>query len=93
VTTTDTIAVGVEIGVSSLLALAVDDCGRVVRRAQRKIPDEGVTSTHTGVLTIRHACARRLSPAQAEKIRVELSVLGGDAVALGAARLAMTAGR
>jgi glucokinase len=38
--------------------------------------------------SIRFECSRRLRPAQAERLRVVLSPLGGDAVAIGAARLA-----
>jgi glucokinase len=42
---------------------------------------------------IRVECSRRLSPAQAERIKIVLSTLGPDAVAIGAARLAALAGR
>jgi glucokinase len=37
---------------------------------------------------IRLECARRLSPAQSERVRIVLSTLGADAVAIGAARAA-----
>ncbi len=37
---------------------------------------------------IRMECSRRLSPAQAEHVRIVLSTLGSDAVAIGAARMA-----
>jgi predicted NBD/HSP70 family sugar kinase len=37
---------------------------------------------------IRMECSRRLSPAQAERVRIVLSTLGSDAVAIGAARMA-----
>jgi predicted NBD/HSP70 family sugar kinase len=38
--------------------------------------------------SIRMECSRRLSPAQAERVRIVLSALGSDAVAIGAARMA-----
>jgi glucokinase len=38
--------------------------------------------------SIRMGCQRRLSPAQAERLRIVLSPLGVDAAAIGAARLA-----
>ncbi|MGH9312290.1 MAG: ROK family protein, partial [Vicinamibacterales bacterium] len=37
---------------------------------------------------VRLECARRLSPALAERLRIEISPLGPDAAAIGAARLA-----
>jgi glucokinase len=37
---------------------------------------------------VRLECARRLSPALAERLRIEVSPLGSDAAAIGAARLA-----
>jgi len=37
---------------------------------------------------IRMECSRRLRPAQAERVRIVLSTLGADAVAIGAARAA-----
>ena len=37
---------------------------------------------------IRTECGRRLRPAQAERVRIEISTLGADAVAIGAARAA-----
>jgi glucokinase len=40
---------------------------------------------------VRQECGRRLPPGAMDFLRVEFSVLGEDAVALGAARLAMTA--
>ena len=40
---------------------------------------------------VRHECARRLPPEAMNDLRVEFSMLGTDAVAIGAARLAMTA--
>jgi glucokinase len=40
---------------------------------------------------VRQECSRRLPPGATELLRVEFSSLGEDAVALGAARLAMTA--
>jgi predicted NBD/HSP70 family sugar kinase len=40
---------------------------------------------------VRHECARRLPPEWMNDLRVEFSALGPDAVAIGAARLAMTA--
>lgn len=42
---------------------------------------------------VRLESARRLSPALAETLRFQISPLQADAVAIGAARLAMTAGR
>jgi glucokinase len=41
---------------------------------------------------IRLECSRRLSPPQAERVKIVLSTLGPDAVAIGAARLAGLAG-
>jgi predicted NBD/HSP70 family sugar kinase len=41
---------------------------------------------------IRLECSRRLSPAQADRVKIVLSTLGSDAVAIGAARLAALAG-
>jgi glucokinase len=41
--------------------------------------------------SIRFECRRRLRPAQAERLRIVLSPLGGDAAAIGAARLAACA--
>jgi glucokinase len=38
---------------------------------------------------IRQECARRLPPAMAEGFRFEISPLGGDGIAIGAARLAV----
>lgn len=40
---------------------------------------------------VRQECARRLPPGMADKVRVEISPLGDDGVAIGAARLAMLA--
>mgnify|MGYP003416750442 CR=1 FL=1 len=40
---------------------------------------------------VRQECARRLPPEAMNDLRVEFSLLGTDAVAIGAARLAMTA--
>ena len=40
---------------------------------------------------VRQECARRLPPGMAEKIHIEISPLGDDGVAIGAARLAMLA--
>lgn len=40
---------------------------------------------------VRQECARRLPPGMAEKVRIEISPLGDDGVAIGAARLAMLA--
>jgi hypothetical protein len=40
---------------------------------------------------IRLECSRRLSPAQADRVKIVLSTLGSDAVAIGAARLAALA--
>jgi glucokinase len=40
---------------------------------------------------VRQEVARRLPPAMAEKVRIEISPLGDDGVAIGAARLAMLA--
>jgi glucokinase len=40
---------------------------------------------------VRHECQRRLPPAHAERLRILLSTLGHDAVAIGAARAAMLA--
>lgn len=40
---------------------------------------------------VRHECARRLPPAMVDQFRCEISPLGEDGVALGAARLAMLA--
>ena len=37
---------------------------------------------------IRVECARRMSPSQADRVRIVLSTLGSDAVAIGAARIA-----
>ena len=37
---------------------------------------------------IRVECSRRLQPAQADRVRIVLSTLGSDAVAIGAARAA-----
>jgi len=42
---------------------------------------------------IRQECARRMPPAVHERVSIELSTLGPDAAAIGAARFAMTAGR
>jgi glucokinase len=39
--------------------------------------------------SIRQECARRLPPGMAEQVRVVVSTLGGDGVAIGAARMAM----
>ncbi len=41
---------------------------------------------------IKVECARRLQPQQAELVRIVLSTLGNDAVAIGAARAAARAG-
>jgi glucokinase len=41
---------------------------------------------------IRLECSRRLSPPQADRVKIVLSTLGSDAVAIGAARLAALAG-
>jgi glucokinase len=41
---------------------------------------------------IRLECSRRLSPAQADRVKIVLSTLGSDAVAIGAARVAALAG-
>ena len=41
---------------------------------------------------IRLECSRRLRPAQADRVRIVLSTLGPDAVAIGAARAAARAG-
>jgi predicted NBD/HSP70 family sugar kinase len=40
---------------------------------------------------VRQECARRLPPGMADKVRIEISPLGADGVAIGAARLAMLA--
>lgn len=40
---------------------------------------------------VRQECARRLPPGMAQKIRIDISPLGDDGVAIGAARLAMLA--
>jgi predicted NBD/HSP70 family sugar kinase len=50
----------------------------------------GMLATSGDVLleSIRLECRRRLGPAQAERIRIMLSPLGSDAVAIGAARIA-----
>ncbi len=41
---------------------------------------------------VRQECARRMSPAMRDRLRCEISPLGEDGIAIGAARLAMTAG-
>jgi predicted NBD/HSP70 family sugar kinase len=50
----------------------------------------GMIATSGDVLleSIRTECARRLRPAQADRLRIVLSRLGSDAAAIGAARLA-----
>jgi glucokinase len=40
---------------------------------------------------VRQECARRLPPGMAAQLRIEISPLGDDGVAIGAARLAMLA--
>jgi glucokinase len=40
---------------------------------------------------VRQECARRLPPDAMNELRVQFSTLGADAVAVGAARLALTA--
>ena len=40
---------------------------------------------------VRQECARRLPPGMAEQVRFEISTLGDDGVAIGAARLASLA--
>jgi glucokinase len=40
---------------------------------------------------VRLECSRRLRPAQADRVRIVLSTLGADAVAIGAARAAARA--
>jgi glucokinase len=40
---------------------------------------------------VRHECARRLPPDAMHDLRVEFSSLGSDAIAIGAARLALAA--
>lgn len=40
---------------------------------------------------VRQECARRLPPGMADKVRIEMSPLGDDGVAIGAARLAILA--
>ena len=41
---------------------------------------------------VRQECARRLPPGMAEQLRIEMSPLGEDGIAIGAARLAILAG-
>jgi hypothetical protein len=69
------------------LALGVDlsdQIARVVVVLGGTIPESG----NLMLEGIRLECRRRLRPAQSERVRIVLSTLGADGVAIGAARAA-----
>ena len=69
----------IAMGVSNLVAILDPDCvvlGGMIAASGDLLLD-----------SIRQECARRISPAQAARLRLVLSTLGPDAAAIGAARL------
>jgi predicted NBD/HSP70 family sugar kinase len=69
----------IAMAVSNLVAILDPDC----------VVLGGMIATSGDLLldSIRQECARRISPAQAERLQIVLSPLGTDAAAIGAARL------